>query len=73
VPLTINGSFDILPRTRGFINLINWHPLRLTIHEPIHPISKGPENVENARKKAYDTIMSGLVEEYQGYIENPDQ
>ena len=45
VPLTINGSFDILPRTRGFINLINWHPLRLTIHEPIHPIGKGPENV----------------------------
>jgi 1-acyl-sn-glycerol-3-phosphate acyltransferase len=73
VPMTINGSFDILPRTRGFINLIDWHPLRLTIHEPIHPIGKGPENVENSRQKAYDAIMSGLEEKYQGYIENPDQ
>ena len=73
VPLTINGSFDILPRTRGFINLIDWHPLRLTIHEPIHPIGKGPENVENSRQQAYDAIMGGLVEKYQGYVENPDQ
>ena len=29
VPLTINGSFDILPRMKGF-NFINWHPLKLT-------------------------------------------
>ena len=73
VPLTINGSFDILPRTKGFINLINWHPLTLTIHQPIYPIGQGPDNVDSTMRQAYDSVMSGLVPEYQGYIENPDQ
>jgi 1-acyl-sn-glycerol-3-phosphate acyltransferase len=45
----------------------------LTIHEPIFPTGKGPENVETVREKAYDAVMSALVPEYQGYIENPDQ
>jgi 1-acyl-sn-glycerol-3-phosphate acyltransferase len=73
VPLTINGSFDIMPRTKGFINLINWHPLSLTIHQPIYPVGQGPENVAATMRQAYDSVMSGLVPEYQGYIENPDQ
>ena len=73
VPLTINGSFDVLPRTKGFINLINWHPLTLTIHQPIYPIGQGPDNVDATMRQAYDSVMSGLVPEYQGYIENPDQ
>ena len=73
VPLTINGSFDILPRTKGFINLINWHPLSLTIHQPIYPVGQGPDNVAATMHQAYDSVMSGLVPEYQGFIENPDQ
>ena len=73
VPLTINGSFDILPRTKGFINLINWHPLSLTIHQPIYPIGQGPDNVSATMRQAYDSVMSGLEPKYQGYIENPDQ
>lgn len=73
VPLTINGSFDILPRTKGFINLINWHPLTLTIHQPIYPVGNGPENIEATMRQAYDSVMSALVPEYQGYVENPDQ
>lgn len=72
VPLTINGSFDILPRQRGF-NFIEWHPLRLTIHQPIYPVGQGPENVNATLRQAYDSVMSGLVPEYQGYVENPDQ
>ena len=72
VPLTINGSFDILPRQRGF-NFINWHPLRLTIHQPIYPVGQGPENIEATMRQAYDSVMSALTPEYQGYIENPDQ
>ena len=66
-------SFDVLPRTKGFINLINWHPLTLTIHQPIYPIGQGPDNVDATMRQAYDSVMSGLVPEYQGYIENPDQ
>ena len=72
VPLTINGSFDVLPRQRGF-NFVNWHPLRLTIHQPIYPVGQGPENIEATLRQAYDSVMSGLAPEYQGYVENPDQ
>ena len=73
VPLTINGSFDVLPRTKGFINLINWHPLTLTIHHAIYPIGQGPENVDATMRQAYDSVMSALVPKYQGFVENPDQ
>ena len=72
VPLTINGSFDVLPRMKGF-NFITWHPLSLTIHEPIYPVGQGPENIEATMRQAYDSVMSALVPEYQGYVENPDQ
>ena len=72
VPLTINGSFDILPRQKGFA-LINWHPLTLTIHQAIYPVGQGPENIEATMRQAYDSVMSALTPEYQGYVENPDQ
>lgn len=71
-PLTINGSFDVKPRMKDMY-WIFWHPLRLTIHEPILPIGKGAENIKNQMTKSYDAIMSGLVPEYQGFVENPDQ
>ena len=72
VPLTINGSFDILPRMKGF-NFINWHPLTLTIHQAIYPIGQGPENVDATLRQAYDSVMSSLNPKYQGLVENPDQ
>lgn len=72
VPLTINGSFDVLPRMKGF-NFISWHPLSLTIHEPIYPVGQGPDNVEATLHQAYDSVMSSLDPKYQGFVENPDQ
>ena len=72
VPLTINGSFNILPRTRDWY-FISWHPLCLTIHQPIYPVGQGSENVNATLRQAYDSVMSSLVPEYQGYVENPDQ
>ena len=72
VPLTINGSFDVLPRMKGF-NFITWHPMSLTIHEPIYPVGQGAENVEATMRQAYDSVMSSLVPEYQGFVENLDQ
>ena len=72
VPLTINGSFDVLPRQRGF-NFVNWHPLRLTVHQPIYPVGQGSDNVSATLRQAYDSVMSGLDPQYQGYVENPDQ
>lgn len=72
VPLTINGSFNVMPRTRD-LRWIRWHPLRLTIHKPIPAQGKGAEFERQTMEKAYEQVMSGLVNEYQGYRENPDQ
>ena len=71
-PLTINGSFNIMPRMRDG-KWVSWHPLRLTIHEPIAPIGKGRENIDHLCDKSYHVVMGGLVDEYQGFVENPDQ
>ncbi len=72
VPLTINGSFNVMPRMRD-MKWVLWHPLKLTIHKPIYPLGKGPENVQAVMDQSYETVMSALVPEYQGYVENPDQ
>ena len=72
VPLTINGSFDIMPRQRD-MRWVKWHPLRLTIHKPIKPIGKGADNIKYLEEESYKAVMSGLVDEYKGFVENPDQ
>lgn len=71
-PLTINGSFNVLPRTNDG-RWVKWHRLRLTIHQPILPIGQGRENIDHLKEKSYQAVMGGLVEEYQGFVENPDQ
>ena len=71
-PLTINGSFNVMPRMRD-CHFVDWHPLTLTIHKPIAPIGKGTDNIIHAEEESYRIIMDGLIPEYQGYVENPDQ
>lgn len=70
VPLTIDGSFDILPRTGGFLK---WHPMTLTIHAPIYPQSKGMENIKAMMEQSYREIEKALPPHYQGMVDNPDQ
>lgn len=70
VPLTIDGSFDILPRTG---KLLSWHPLRLTIHKPIYPECQGIENIKRMMEISYKEIEQGLPEHYRGKVDNPDQ
>ena len=72
VPLTINGSFNVLPRMRDG-KFVNWHPLSLTIHEAVYPVGQGPDNIMATLNQSYDAVMSALVPEYQGYVENSDQ
>ncbi|MBR5653236.1 MAG: 1-acyl-sn-glycerol-3-phosphate acyltransferase [Prevotella sp.] len=72
VPLTINGSFHVMPRMRDF-HFVNWHPLRLTIHQPIYPISQGEDNVNTTMADSYSAVMDSLEPQFQGYVENPDQ
>lgn len=59
VPLTINGSFDVMPRTKDW-HWVAWHPLRLTIHQPIYPVGKGQENVLATMRQSYDSVSSAL-------------
>lgn len=72
VPLTIDGSFDVLPRQRGFW-FLNWHPLRLVIHRPLFPQGKGPQDIQSMMNASYDVIMNDLPQKYQGTVANPDQ
>lgn len=52
VPITIDGSFDVLPHTRGF-SFVTRHPLRLVIHRPIPPD-------DEAMERSYNIIRSAL-------------
>ena len=72
VPVTIDGSFDVLPRQKG-INFVTWHRLRLVIHAPIPPSGQGPEDVQSTLEQSYETIMQDLPSHYQGFEANPDQ
>ena len=72
VPVTIDGSFDVLPRMAGF-NFVHWHPLRLVIHEPIPPVGEGKEDIKHTMEEAYRVIMNSLPERHQGYVKNEDQ
>lgn len=71
-PLTIDGSFDVKPRMKD-MSWVFWHPLRLTIHEPIMPIGQGADNIRNQMERSYEAVMAALPERYQGFVENPDQ
>ncbi len=72
VPMTINGSFDALPRDKGF-SFVCRHRLTLTIHKPIYPQGKGIVDTKETMTESYNTIMSALDKKYQGFMENPDQ
>lgn len=60
LPVTINGSFNVLPRAKGYINFVNWHPLSLTIHPAITMEGEGSEAEHEMMQRAYDIIESGL-------------
>ena len=70
VPITIDGSFEILPRTGKWIHR---HRMILTIHDPIPPKGKGPENIKETMTEAYAAVESALPERYKGMVKNEDQ
>lgn len=72
VPLTINGSFQVMPRMRD-MKWVQWHPLTLTIHEPIPPKEQSSENITATLQESYQVIMKALPTELQGYQPNSDQ
>lgn len=70
VPVTIDGSFEILPRTGKWIHR---HRMILTIHDPIPPQGKGNESIRKTLEMAYANVESALPEEYKGMVRNEDQ
>lgn len=72
VPLTINGSFQVMPRMRD-MKWVQWHPLTLTIHEPIPPKEQSSENITATLQESYQVIMNALPAELQGYQPNSGQ
>lgn len=59
LPVTINGSFKVLPRQRGF-NFVDWHPLELVIHKPICPDDNNPDNCKFMMEKSREATLSAL-------------
>ncbi len=68
VPITIDGSFEVLPRQKG-VSFVEHHKLRLVIHDAI-PYR---EDLDSIMQEAYDAIERDLPEHLHGYVENPDQ
>lgn len=66
LPITINGSFEVLPRAKGYVNIVNWHPLTLTIHPAIVPPPASEDAAQNTEaerammQQAYDIINGSL-------------
>ena len=72
VPITIDGCFDVMTRTKDF-HFAQWHPLRLVIHPPIVPTSQGADNIKRTLEESYRIIMDALPERHQGFVQNDDQ
>ena len=70
VPLTIDGSFDILPRTGKWVTR---HRMILTIHTPIAPKGHGADKMKETMDEAYAVIQTALPASYQGMVKNEDQ
>ncbi|EJW94848.1 1-acyl-sn-glycerol-3-phosphate acyltransferase [gut metagenome] len=70
VPITIDGSFEILPRTGIWISR---HRMIMTIHDPIPPKGKGATNIRETMKEAYAAVESALPEKHRGMVKNDDQ
>lgn len=70
VPMTIDGSFEILPR---FKKLPRPHKLVLIIHDPIEPQGEGLSDIKRTMQLAYNAIEASLPEKYQGMRRNDDQ
>lgn len=69
VPITIDGSFEVLPRTRGMVGFVTRHRMRMTIHDAIPPMGKGQDNMKELSRLSFEAINSALPEKHQVKIE----
>lgn len=64
VPITIDGSYDVLPRNKG-VGFVARHKMRLVIHDIIPPMKRGTDNMSELSRKSFDAINSALPSKYQ--------
>lgn len=64
VPITIDGSYDVLPRNKG-VGFVARHKMRLVIHDIIPPMKRGADNMSELSRKSFDAINSALPSKYQ--------
>ena len=57
VPITIDGSFKVMPRTTFQIRP---GKITLTIHEPIHPAPGSSHDLENVMSQCFEKIQPAL-------------
>lgn len=63
VPITIDGSYEVLSRSTR-VN-IKYGKIILTIHKPILPPEKGKFDMETVMQETYDAIQSALPEQHR--------
>lgn len=61
VPVTIDGAFDVLPRTRL---LPRWGTIRMTIHKPVAPPADEADR-QRVIAESYKAVHSALPEKYR--------
>lgn len=59
IPVTIQGSFDILPKG---CKCLHWSPVTLTFHAPVECKGRDSENVERMMQETRAAIASALEE-----------
>lgn len=64
VPITIDGSFQVLPRTKG-VNFVARHKMRLIIHDIIPPMGRGTDNMSVLSSQSFTAINSALPEPFR--------
>ena len=61
-PITIDGPFEVLPRTG---KILHWHPIKMTIHPAILPKGKGDDNLEHLIRESFKSINSSLPDNHK--------
>lgn len=59
IPLTIDGAYDVLPKSKGF-NFVKRHRMRLVIHKPIFPTEQGRRNIVRLSNESFEAIGQSL-------------
>jgi len=64
VPITLDGPFQVLPRTKD-ITFVKRHKLHMIIHKPIFPQEKGKNDINALTEQSYQVIHNDLPDSFK--------